>query len=243
MKKDPDGSEGGMTFFDHLAEFRKHLIRIVVAFVLCGSASLFFAPSILKYLFSPYGNQLIVIGPTEGFSVYMRIAFTVGAILAMPVVLVELWRFISPGLHPQERRYAYAVIPSAIALFLTGTAFAWFVLVPVAVRFLSGFLPDVFKTQWTSERFYPFVTSLLFWVGLFFELPLVVFMLAKLRIVTAGMLLKGWRIAIVAITGVAAVITPTVDAFNMMLVALPMVALFFFSILLAAIAQRKPGQT
>jgi sec-independent protein translocase protein TatC len=231
-----------MSFFDHLAELRTHLIRIVVALVLCGGAGLFFAPSILKYLVSPYGSQLIVIGPTEGFSVYMRIAFTAGAILAMPIAFLEIWRFISPGLLPRERRYAYAVIPCAIALFLAGSGFAWFVLIPVAVRFLSGFLPDVFKTQWTSGRFYPFVTSLLFWVGLFFELPLVVFVLAKLRIVTAGMLLKGWRVAIIAITIVAAVITPTVDAFNMMLVALPMVALFFLSIFLAALAQRKPGK-
>jgi sec-independent protein translocase protein TatC len=232
-----------MTFFDHLAELRTHLIRIAVALVLCGGASLLIAPSILKYLVSPYGSQLIVIGPTEGFSITMRIAFTAGAILAMPVAIVELWRFISPGLHPRERRYAYAVIPAAIVLFLAGSAFAWFVLVPVAVRFLSGFLPDVFKAQWTSERFYPFVTSLLFWVGLFFELPLVVFVLAKLRIVTAGMLLKSWRVSIVAITVLAAVITPTVDAFNMMLVALPMAALFFVSILLAAIAQKKTGRT
>jgi sec-independent protein translocase protein TatC len=126
-----------------------------------------------------------------------------------------------------------------VVLFLAGSAFAWFVMIPVAVRFLSGFLPGVFKAQWTVERYYPFVLSLLFWVGICFELPLVAFVLAKLRIVTAGLLLKGWRIAIVLITVVSAIITPTVDAFNMMLVALPLMVLYFLSILLAAMAQRK----
>jgi sec-independent protein translocase protein TatC len=231
-----------MTFWDHLAELRAHLIRIMIALVLCAGASLFFSPFLLKILVRPYGDLLIVIGPTESFSVYMRIALTAGAIIAMPYIIFELWRFISPGLHPRERRYAFAVIPSAVVLFLLGSAFAWFVLIPTAVRFLSGFLPDVFKTQWTSERYYPFVTSLLFWVGVFFELPLVVFVLAKLRIVTAGLLLKGWRVAVVAIVVVAAVITPTVDAFNMMLVALPLAALYFFSILLASLAQRGGGR-
>ncbi len=231
-----------MTFFDHLAVFRSHLIRMAIALILCAGGSLVFSPYLMKYLVHPYGDVLIVIGPTESFSVYVRIALISGFVISLPYIIFELWRFVSPALHPSERRYAYGVIPSALALFLAGAAFAWFVMIPVAVRFLSGFMPDVFKPQWTVERYYPFVLSLLFWVGIFFELPLVVFVLAKLRVVTAGLLLKGWRIAMVAIVVIAAVITPTVDAFNMAIVAVPLAALYFFSILLAVIAQRKPGK-
>ncbi len=228
-----------MPFLGHVAELRGRLLRIFAAIVLAGGVSLYFAPVLLKVLVQPYNGLLMVIAPTEGFSIYLRVALTAGAILAMPYIIVEAWRFVSPALHPRERRMAYGVIPAAVVLFACGSAFAWFVMIPVAVRFLSGFLPEVFRAQWTSERYYGFVTSLLFWVGICFEMPLVIFVLARLRLVTTRLLLRGWRVAIVAIVAVSAIITPTVDAFNMMLVALPLIALFLLSILLAGFAQRS----
>jgi sec-independent protein translocase protein TatC len=228
-----------MPFLEHLTELRGRIIRILVALVLASAAGFFFAPAMLKLLQAPYGGPLIVIAPTESFSIYMRVALIAGAIVSLPYSIWEIWGFMAPALHPRERRYAFAVIPFALILFLSGAAFAWFVMIPVAIGFLSGFLPELFKTEWTSQRYYPFILSLLFWVGACFELPLVVFVLAKLRFVSARLLLRGWRIAMVGILVAAAVITPTTDAFNMMLVVLPLVVLYLLSVLLAALAQRR----
>jgi sec-independent protein translocase protein TatC len=236
-----------MTFVDHIGELRKRLMRIALALAVAGGIGLYFAPRILALMLFPYGSQLRVIDPTEGISTYLGIGLTAGAVLALPYILLETWGFIAPALMPRERRFAYVIIPSAFLLFLTGAAFAWFLLIPAAIRFLANFRSELFQTEWTSQNYIPFVTALLFWIGVCFDLPLVVFFLAKLRIVTARLLLKGWRYAVVLIFIVAAVITPTVDPFNMMLVALPLVGLFFFSILLAVFAQidkaKKPDES
>jgi sec-independent protein translocase protein TatC len=228
-----------MSFTDHLAELRTRVIRILLVLVAAGSAGLVFTPRILALLMAPYGSSLIVLGPTESVSVYLRVALICGAAVTLPYALFEIWGFVSPGLLPREKRYAFTLIPASLVLFLLGASFAWFVLVPTAIRFLAGFMPDLFKVQWTSDRYIPFVTSLLFWVGVCFELPLVVFYLAKLRILNARLLLKAWRYAVVLIAIAAAVITPTVDPFNMMLVALPLTALYFLSVLVAAIARKR----
>ena len=228
-----------MTFLDHVGELRKRIIRIAIAVLLAMGVSLLFTPQILKILLLPYGSQLKVIGPTEGISNYLRIALTTGAILALPYIFLQLWKFVAPGLLPRERRFVYVLLPCALALFVTGASFAWFVMIPSAIRFLANFSLDIFKTEWTSQNYIPFVTALLFWIGLCFEMPLVVFLLAKLRVVNARLLLRAWRYAITLICVIAAVITPTVDPFNMMLVALPLIGLYFLSIFLAVFAQKQ----
>jgi sec-independent protein translocase protein TatC len=230
--------ERKMTFFDHLGELRKRLIRIALVVAVAFGISIYFTPRILGFLLQPYGSQLKVIGPTEGVANYLRIALVCGAAASLPYALWEIWRFIAPALMPRERRYVSVMIPFALLLFAVGAAFAWFLLIPAAIRFLANFSPDIFKTEWTSQNYIPFVTSLLFWIGVCFELPLAAFFLAKLRVVNARLLLRGWRYATVLICIVAAIITPTVDPFNLMLVAVPLVALYFASILLAALAQR-----
>ena len=230
---------GNMPFLDHLAALRKRIIRIVIAVMLAMGVCLLFTPQILKILLQPYGSQLKVIGPTEGISNYLRIALTAGAVLALPYVLLQLWMFIAPALLPREKGFVYILLPCAIALFLVGASFAWFVMIPSAIRFLANFSLDIFKTEWTSQNYIPFVTALLFWIGVCFEMPLVMFFLAKLRIVNARLLLRGWRYAVVLICVVAAVITPTVDPFNMMLVAAPLIGLYFLSIVLAVFAQKQ----
>ncbi|MGA2976421.1 MAG: twin-arginine translocase subunit TatC [Spirochaetia bacterium] len=229
--------EKQMTFWEHVDELRKRLIRIALVLAAAAGISLIFTPQILKLMLLPYGSQLKVISPTEGISNYLRIGLTCGAVITVPYFFLEIWAFIAPGLLPRERRYVYGLVPSAFVLFLAGAAFAWFALIPAAIRFLATFSLGIFKTEWTSQNYIPFVTALIFWIGVCFELPLVVFFLAKLRIVTPRLLLKGWRYAVVLICVIAAIITPTVDPFNMMLVAVPLIGLYFFSILLAVVAQ------
>lgn len=232
-------SETKMSFLEHFGELRRRLLRILLAVMAGTGIALVFTPRLLKLLVLPYGSQLKVIGPTEGIANYLRIAVTSGVILALPYILFELWGFIAPALQPREKRYVFVLLPSAFILYLAGVAFAWFLLIPAAIHFLSSFNLGVFQTEWTSQNYIPFVTALLFWIGVCFELPLVLYFLAKIGVVNSRFLLKSWRYAVVLIFIVAAVITPTVDPFNMTLVALPMIGLYFLGILLAFIARRE----
>lgn len=225
-----------MSLLEHLQELRQRLLRIFIALISLTSLSLVFTEPLLQLLIRPYGQTLQVIGPTESISIYLRVALMAGAALGMPYILWELWGFIAPGLYPDERRYVYLVLPAACVFFVGGVAFAWFVMLPAAIGFLSSFAPAIFKVEWTSEQYIPFVTSLLFWIGVSFETPLIVFVLAKLRLVKARLLLKFWRHAVVIIAIIAAIITPTVDPFNMALVMAPLIGLYFISILFALLA-------
>ncbi len=226
-----------MPIMGHLRELRDVLIKCAIALAITTAISFVFTSRILQFLIAPYGSILETIDPTENVTTYFRVALTSGAVLAMPFLVYFLWTFIAPGLEAKEKRYVRFIVPGATILFLIGVAFAWGLMLPAAIGFLASFQPEVFKTSWRAAAYIPFVTSLMFWVGVAFELPLIVFFLAKLKIVTAKQLLKWWRFAVVGAAIVAAAITPTVDPFNMLLVMAPLVLLYFFSILMARLAR------
>lgn len=226
-----------MPLLEHLRELRNVFIKCGIALAVTTTISFIFTTPILQFLISPYGGILETIDPTENVTTYFRVALTAGAVLAMPFLVYFVWSFIAPGLKDNEKRYVRIVVPGATFLFLLGVAFAWGLMLPAAIGFLSTFEPEIFKTSWRAAAYIPFVTSLMFWIGVAFELPLIVFFLAKLKIVTARQLLSWWRFAIVAIAIVAAVITPTVDPFNMALVMAPLIFLYFLSIGLAKLAR------
>jgi sec-independent protein translocase protein TatC len=236
-------TSGNPNFMDHLVELRNRLLRTALVFLALFALALYLTPELLKLLIAPYGAQLKVIGPTESVTAWLQVALSSAAALALPYALVELWAFVTPGLLPKERAFVGWMIPAGLGLFVLGAAFAWYFMIPAAIQFLVGLSPEIFKTEWTSQNYIPFVTSLLFWIGLCFELPLLVFVLARLGIVTARLLLRVWRFAVVGIVALSAVITPTVDPFNLALVSVPLIALYFVSILLALIAGRGRGKT
>jgi len=225
-----------MSLMQHLVELRNVLIKSVVALLIGTILAAIVTPQILQFLIAPYGTTLQTIDPTENISIYLRVSIMAGAVSAMPIFVYLLWTFIAPGLENQEKRYVRIVVPGATILFLIGVGFAWSIMLPAAIGFLSTFQSEIFKSDWRADAYIPFVTSLMFWIGVSFEMPLMVFFLAKLKLVTAGLLLKGWRFAVVGIAVIAAVITPTVDPFNMLLVMAPLILLYFFSILLAKLA-------
>jgi sec-independent protein translocase protein TatC len=225
-----------MPLMQHLVELRSVLIKSVAALLIGTMFAAIFTPQILQFLIAPYGATLQTIDPTENISIYLRVAIMAGAVIAMPIFVYLLWTFIAPGLESKEKRYVRVVVPGATVLFLIGVGFAWGIMLPAAIGFLSTFQAEIFKSDWRADAYIPFVTSLMFWIGVSFEMPLIVFFLAKLKLVTAGLLLKGWRFAVVGIAVIAAVITPTVDPFNMLLVMAPLILLYFFSILLAKLA-------
>jgi sec-independent protein translocase protein TatC len=226
-----------MPIMGHLRELRNVLIKCAVVLVITSAISLVFTTQILQFLIAPYGGILETIDPTENVTTYFRVALMSGAVLAMPFLVYFIWSFIAPGLEDKEKRYVRFIVPGATVLFIIGVAFAWAIMLPAAIGFLSTFEPEIFRTSWRAAAYIPFVTALMFWIGVAFELPLIVFFLAKLKIVTAKQLLGWWRFAVVGAAVAAALITPTVDPFNMMLVMGPLVFLYFLSILLAKLAR------
>jgi sec-independent protein translocase protein TatC len=162
-----------------------------------------------------------------------------GAIMSMPVILYQLWLFIAPGLTRQERRYIYIFLPSALILFGLGISFTWFILVPASVQFLANFLPDVFNPDWTGQEYIGFLTTMLFWIGVAFEMPVIVYFIARVGLVTAKTLREQWRMALVAISVLAAMITPSVDPITMLLTMAPLIVLYGLSIILALVGQRQ----
>lgn len=241
-----DGDGARMGFFEHLEELRQRVFKALIALILGTIVGLVIATPLMRYLITPYcaavGSidqcRLVSLGPTGSVVSYFRVALMSGAILAIPVMTYQLLMFIVPGLTSKERRILMISIAPITLLFLVGAAFAWFVLMPPALGFLEGFEPTLFKPEWTSDLYLGFITSLIFWMGVAFESPLVFFVLALMGLVEAKFLIKNWRFAVVATAIIAAVITPTVDPVNMFLVMGPLLALYVLSIFLVIIGRR-----
>lgn len=223
----------------HLDALRKHLLRAVGFFFLTTIASFFFAPRVIDILANPVGGiqGLTAIDVTEPIGVFMRVALLMGFALALPYIVFELWLFVAPGLSSRARIIGLASLPAVLFFFLAGAAFAYFVMMPVALPFLLNFLD--MGNQIRPASYITFVTGLLFWIGISFEFPLVIYVLAAMGLVKPEQLREHWRIAIVVIAVMAAIVTPTVDPINMSLVMGPLILLYFFSIGLAKIAVRR----
>lgn len=235
-------SEGmGQSFLGHIEELRQRIFRALIALALGMLISAFFANQILVWLAFPLPGEglenLEAIEVTENMGVFMQATLLGGVTLAMPVILFQLWRFIDPALLSHEKRYIFLLAPLATILFLTGVAFAYFVMLPTTIPFLIGVL-DI-PTSVRPASYFSFVTRLLLWIGLSFEIPLVVFFLAMVRVVDHRMLVRNWRVVIILIAVLAAVITPTPDPLNMGLVMAPLIVLYGLSIVMAWIASRS----
>jgi sec-independent protein translocase protein TatC len=235
--------DDGMTLWDHLNELRKRLFIGVVAVAVTSALSFIYAEQIIGVLAIPLGGiqNFLSIEVTENLGVFMRVSLLSGFIFALPIVLYEIIAFIVPGLTDQEKRWLYLSIPFGTLLFLLGVSFTYFVMLPTTIPFLINFLG--IKTTPRPSFYIDFVTGLMFWVGMLFEMPLLVFMLAKLGLITAAMLLKSWRYAFIIIAIIAAIVTPTSDPINMGILMVPLLALFFLSVGMAAIAGRSPTRT
>jgi sec-independent protein translocase protein TatC len=226
-----------MPLMEHLKEIRVRLIRAFIALFITTIISFLFAKQVLVFLIAPMGDTLPqALKPTESLGNYMKVALICGVTLAMPVIVYQIGRFLAPGLTKQEKRWLFLLVPGATLCFVTGAAFAYFVMMPTAIPFLQGFMSDIILQQWAVGEYLSFVTSLLFWMGVAFQLPLFVFFMAKLGIINVEMLTKNRKYAWVIIAIVAAVITPTVDPLNMVLVMAPLVVLYELGVILARLA-------
>jgi sec-independent protein translocase protein TatC len=224
------------TLLEHLEALRKHFARILIGLLICVAVFFFFTPRIVNFLALPIGgiSALKAIDVTESIGVFMRVALLGGFALASPYIAFELWLFAAPGLHSRARTLGLVSIPLVIIFFVGGMAFAYFFLLPPALKFLLSFMGVQVIPRPSS--YIGFVTSILFWIGITFEFPLVVYVLTLMGIIKPQSLLRHWKIAVIVIAVLAAAITPTTDPVNMSLVMGPMVLLYFTSIGLGYLA-------
>ncbi len=232
--------ENPSALLPHINALRKHLIRALLAVILTTAVSFLFVHAILSYLAAPMAGgikELVAIDVTENIGTVMRVTLLSGFTIALPYIIFEIWLFIAPALKVSSRIKGLLAIPAAIFLFVGGMAFAFFIMLPTALPFLFNFMG--LTTQPRPSSYYNFVTNIMFWIGVTFEFPLAIYLLANFGLIKAKSLASQWRIAIVVIAVIAAAITPTVDPINMGLVMAPMIVLYFVSIGLAFIAQRN----
>jgi sec-independent protein translocase protein TatC len=212
-------------------------LKAVIALAIGVVAGTLVAPRVLAFLVAPLGEQTpIAIAPTESVGVYFKVSIVVGMVIAMPVIVYQLFRFVAPGLKSYERRYVLVGAPVAAISFAAGVAFAAVVLIPAAMPFLRGFLADIVEQRYSINRYISFVSTILLWAGLVFETPLVMYFLAKLGVATPEGFGKARRVVVIAAAAGAAVITPTTDPVNMLLIMGPFLLLYELGILLARFA-------
>ena len=225
-----------MLLVNHLEALRRHLFRALIVLIGTTALSFAFASRTLDLLAKPVGGveALQSIEVTESIGTFMRVSLLTGFVLAFPYILFELFAFVNPGLKRAERRLVLFSIPFSFLLFAAGIGFTYFVVLPTALPFLLTFMGVT--TVPRPSNYVRFVTSLMFWIGVSFQFPLVIYVLAGLGFVNARSLARNWRFAIVGIAVLAAAATPTVDPVNMALVMAPMIVLYLISIVLAALA-------
>jgi sec-independent protein translocase protein TatC len=230
-------SEQKLTIIEHLDELRSRLVICVIAVAVTTIVSLFFVQHIFDILKgpAPEGFQLIYTEMTEMLTTYFKVAIMTGVALALPVIVYQVLRFVAPALTMNEKRYFIFLLPGVLVAFAIGVAFGYFLVVPLTVKYLltfSGVATPFIKVG----NYVGFIATMLFWIGLSFESPIVIFFLAKMRIVTPKKLASYRKYAIVLIFIVAAIITPSPDPISQSIVAIPLLALYEIGILLARFA-------
>jgi sec-independent protein translocase protein TatC len=226
-----------LSLVQHLREFRDRLMVACIAIAITTAISFLFTTEIIKLLLVPAGvSKLLAISPTENFTTYFRVALFSGFAFAMPVILYELYAYIDPALHPNERRFALTLGPFVLLLFVGGMLFCYYVLLPSALKFLLNFGSEVIDNQLRASEYLSFVTLFIVGMGVVFEMPVVILALIRLGIVQRSWLTSRRRYVFLLVFIIAAVLTPTPDPFNQTIVAIPMYLLFELGLLLGRFA-------
>ncbi len=225
---------------EHVAELRLRLLRIVVALIIGATISSVFTPRALQILTDPAGDiELLAGSPTAPPIIFFKVALLLGLMLTLPYILYQIYAFIGPGLLANERRFLLLSVPGIIVLFALGITFTLLVLVPFSIPVLQGFLPNIVTHTYTLQDYLSFVTTLLLWMGLLFQTPLVIYTLARLGMVKTANLKRLRKIIIFLAAVLAAIVTPTTDPVTMLLVTGPFIVLYELGILLAGLAAKQ----
>ena len=244
---DADSTGGKMSFLEHLDELRKRLITAAISLVVGFLIAFAFIGYIFDFIMSgmqealPPGDQLVYTEPTEAFFLYIKMAALAGLILAIPVVLSQLWLFVAPGLYAREKRFAIPFVVFATIFFVGGAAFSHYMLFPWAWSFFASFSTesDIMQFMPRIQPAFSLYVRLLLACGLVFQMPTLVFFLARVGAVTPGFLARNIKYAILLIFIFAAVLTPTGDPITLTMMAAPMIVLYGLSILIAWVFQRR----
>jgi sec-independent protein translocase protein TatC len=230
----------GMPIMVHLREMRDRLIKCVIALVITTGISFYFAEDIVEILRKPAGNiNLIAIELVENISVFFKVSLAGGVVLAMPILVYQLFAFVTPALTRKEKRYVFTALPFIVIMFLVGLAFGYFVALPPALSFLTDFFTAQAETQIRISNYLTVVTRLLLGLGLVFEAPVLIMFLARIGVVSPEWLANKRKIWIVLAFVIAAFVTPTPDPINQSIVAIPLIVLLELSIFLSRFAYKK----
>lgn len=253
--------EQKMSLIEHLSELRKRIIICLVALLIACVFTFSYSELIFKLLLFPlnytpqfslkegivfvpdqklHNTKLVFLGPAEAFWMNMKIAIVSAFILTIPVIFYQLWRFVSPGLYPHEKKYVLPFVLSATGLFLIGVGFCYLIVLPFAMGFLLNYKVGDFLMPMLSVGLYiDFLLKFLLAFGLVFELPILIVITTRMGLITPQTLKKYRRLAIVLAFVVAAIITPTPDAFNQTLMAVPMIILYEIGIWVSILIDKK----
>lgn len=237
-----DADDAKMPFLAHLDELRKRIVVSLIVLAVGFAATFSFSERIIDWLARPMPVKLAFLEPTEPFWVNMKVALVAGLFLVLPVILYEVWRFIAPGLLPHERKFALPFIILGTVCFALGAAFALLVIVPFAVTFLVSYKTANLVPTISVNRYVDFVIKFTLAFGLVFELPLAITLGSRMGLVTPEFLAKNRKYAILINFVIAAILTPTPDAFNQLLMAGPLILLYEAGILAARMfGRRRPA--
>ena len=244
--------ERELTMRQHLEDLRKRLIIMVLALVVTTAVSFVFYKEIIELLLRPAedlgpaagtGAGLVFVEVTEMFAVSMKVSMVSGLVLAFPIVLYHIIMFVAPGLTPRERRYLLTFMPGVLLAFVAGVVFGYFVLMPPAISFLLSWGSEIATPLIRISNYVNLTVMLLFWMGIVFETPVVMLLLAKLGIVSWRGFARWRRYWIVVAFILAAIITPTIDPLNQAFVAGPLIALYEVGIWVARLATRRGSES
>jgi len=240
-----DFAEGKMSFLEHLEELRKRIINAVLGIVVGIALSFLFIQRIFEFLMAPAnatlpeGSRLIYTQPTEAFALYIQISLISGAVFASPWIMYQVWRFIAPGLYANEKRFVVPFVLFSTIGFVAGAAFNHYIAYPFIMTYFASFnTPNLVYMPQLSYVFGLYVKMLL-GLGVIFQMPTVVFFLAKMRVLTARFLVRQFKLAVLLIFITAAVVTPTGDPVTLGIFAAPMIALYAVSIGIAYLVGPK----
>jgi sec-independent protein translocase protein TatC len=226
--------EARMTLIEHLEELRSRIFRVGIAFVVVAIAAGFFVEYIFYWLLRPSGlTELAFLGPAQGLLTDVKLVLFSAFLLTLPVLIYQAWMFVAPAVGEVGRISTYVLVTLSSALFLGGVAFGYYLVLPTGLHFLLGYAPDRYEEVITADTYLPFVTRFLLAFGLIFELPAATLVGARLGLITAPMLKRYWRHALVVGAVLAAALTPGQDPFSMIFMALPLYLMYGLSIIIA----------
>lgn len=240
-ESDDVSDEASLSLTEHLEELRTRIFWSLTAWLVSSAFCYAFVPKFMDFTRDRFLNknvQLIFTKPTEAFIAYLKVALVAGIFLSSPILLFHIIRFVAPGLKPAEKRWVFRLVPVSILLFLCGCTFAFFIVLPVTMQFFLSFSTEALNPMFQVGDFLGFTTGLLLLCGVSFQLPLLIFFAALVGLVNSRQLREGRRYAIFLSALVAAVATPTPDAFTMCVVALPIWILFEISVIVIRISGR-----